>query len=316
MEHGSQRLPTVVLPLSEECDRDECQDIFVYLRPESNGILVESTIMKVIGLKAEVANKIKLIYLANLPGEFISKTRVIEKHYRLKLLFTKKGKSLFTPFMKTQFSQHFGISFEDADILGAFDAMRRLKMSREELFGLWVPEKDLLHVNGQTIKRYHDFFIINYDIPAILHKNIEGTDIAVMIFRTELSAAEFHALITDLVTNLRKEGLVDVKRPFSRVFHYSNGPFEQIRDGLGFLYDKNGNHLPLEKLRFYDYLQKKGLDREHILKTLAYPIFVFNGERAPYHEETIYEASFSQSYAQAYQTLASAKAQLLIGKEI
>lgn len=96
MEHGSQRLPTVVLPLSEECDRDECQDIFVYLRPESNGILVESTIMKVIGLKAEVANKIKLIYLANLPGEFISKTRVIEKHYRLKLLFTKRGK-VFSP---------------------------------------------------------------------------------------------------------------------------------------------------------------------------------------------------------------------------
>jgi hypothetical protein len=313
MSSTRKHLPTVVLPLSEECDRPKCQDIFVYLRPESNGIVVESAIMRAISRRTELNGRIKLVYLANLPGDFLSRSRVIEKHYQLKLLFTRAGGKLFTSSMKEEFSRYFGIPFDKARVAGAFEAMRILGMNREELFDLWVAEKDLLHLNGQTIKRYHNLFIVNYDIPAILQKNSSETDIAVMIFRSELAPEEFHHLITDMVTILRKDGIVDTQRPFSRVFHYSNGPFEQIRDGLGFLYDKNGNHLPLEHIRFYRYLIRSGLTRTEILKVLEYPLFVFGDDEDRHREETIYAATLESSYPEARKVLLSARAQLLLG---
>lgn len=302
----------MVLPLTEDCDRTDCQDIFVYLRPESNGIVVESAIMQAISRRRESAQQVRLVYLANIPGEFISRRRVIEDHYHLKLLFTREGAALFTPFMKERFSRHFGLPFENARIAGAFEAMSILDMDREELFDLWVPEHDLLHLNGQIIKRYHDLFIVNYDIPAIINKNNEETDIAVMIFRTELTPGEFHNLVTDMVTILRRQGIVDARKPFGRVFHYSTSPFEQIRDGFGFLYDGAGNHLPMERIRFFRYLLKAGIREEEIMKVLEFPLFVF-GDDVNSREETICVASFEQSYAQALDTLRSAKAQILIG---
>jgi hypothetical protein len=315
MKDQEKNLPTVVLPLVEDCDQEECQDVFVYLRPESNGILVESAIMRAISRRKEIEGRIKLVYLANIPGSFLSRHRVIENYYRLKLLFSKGGKELFTPYMRTVFSRHFRTPFESAQIVGAFNAMRILSMDREELFSLWVPEQDLLHLCGQTIKRYKNLFIINYDIPAILKKNCDGTDIAVMIFRTEISPEEFHHLITDMVTILRKEGLVDARTPFSRVFHYSNGPFEQLRDGLGFLYDQKGEHLPKEKIRFYRYLLKAGLSSHEIVKSLDYPLYSFGKDGHSYTEETIYAATEDLSYQAAMEKLFSANSQLMIGAE-
>jgi hypothetical protein len=309
------RLPTVVVPLTEDCDREQCQDIFVYLRPESNGVVVESTLMKVISRSRELPQRIRLVYLANIPGDFILRNRIIEDHYHLKLLFSRKGKKLFTPYMADRFTIHFGIPFEEADIIGAFQALRILGLTREELFQLWVPEKDLLHLNGQTIKRYKNHFIINYDIPAILHKNSDATDIAVMIFRTELGSDAFKDLITAMVTALRKEGIVDKHKPFSRVFHHSAGPFEQIRDGLGFLYNSNGEHLPLQKIRFFRFLEKEGLSSEEIKKIIAYPLFHFPGSSGSGMEDTIYNMSSSMTYPEARDVLAEATGQLLIGSD-
>ena len=77
MSSTQKDLPTVVLPLSGECDRPHCQDIFVYLRPESNGIVVESAIMRAISRRKEMEERIRLVYLANLPGGFLSRSRVI-----------------------------------------------------------------------------------------------------------------------------------------------------------------------------------------------------------------------------------------------
>lgn len=309
------RFPTVVVPLIDDCDRKTCQDIFVYLRPESNGIVVESTIMRVVSRNKEIADRIRLVYLANIPGDFIARNRIIERHYHLKLLYSRKGKELFTPYMAEKFSAHFGIPFEKANIIGAFTALKRLGMDREDLFNLWVPEKDLLHLNGQTVKRYKDCFIINYDIPAILHKNNEATDIAVMIFRTDLSSDAFRELITTMVTELRKEGVVDKGKPFSRVFHYSNGPFEQIRDGFGFLYDQQGEHLPLEKIRFYRFLLNRGFSEIEVRKIITFPLFRFPGAYGSDREEIIYNVSMGLSYPEAADVLRSAKGQLLIGTD-
>lgn len=313
MGESNVRLPTVVIPFEADCRSSRCQDVFVYLRPETNGIRVESVMMRTLSQRPQYKDRVHIAYLANLPGDFIQKNRIIEDHYRLKLLFTKRGKQLFTPYMRREFSRYFGVPFEEARIYGAFEAMKKLGYTREELFHLWVPKKDVFHLNGQTIKRCGERdFVINYDIPGILHKNTVSTDVAVMILRTTFDPKELQRMIMDIVEELRREGILDNSKGYSRVFHFSKGPFEQILDAVGFLYDAEGKHIPLSNVHFYTYLLEKGLESHEVSEVLRNPIFRFGKNGRGDFEETIYAATFEQNYEEAYRTLLSAKAQVIL----
>ncbi|MFO7730617.1 MAG: hypothetical protein R6V86_07615 [Spirochaetia bacterium] len=306
------RSPTVVIPFDSECKTELCQDVCVYLRPEANGIQVESAMMRTISTNPRYNENVKLVYLANIPGEFIAKHRIIEQHYRLKISFAKQGKRLFTDYMQQEFSRYYKVSFEEAEILGAFEAMKRLHYTREGLFNLWVPAEDVLHLNGQTIKRVKDLFIVNYDIPAILFKNRTSTDIAVMILRTRLGPGNIHSLMEDMVERLKVGGLLQQSEAFTRVFHFSRSPFEQILDGIGFLYQRDGTHIPLQEIQFYHYLLQQGMSPTEIQQVLHYPIFGFSSEKGKLKEQTVYAASYGMDYKRAYQMLLSAKAQILL----
>mgnify|MGYP006896946479 CR=1 FL=1 len=312
MERTHSRLPTVVVPFDPECGSERCNDVFLYLRPETNGIEVESVMMRALSRSKKYHDKVRLAYLANLPGDFIDSRRIIEEHYRLKLKFTQEGKQLFTPYMKKEFSRYFEEPFEEATVLGAFEAMRYLHCSRDELFNLWVPQRDVFHLNGQTIKKSDGIYIINYDIPAILQKNTSETDVAAMALRTSLPFNEVAEMIAEIVEALRTQGILNQKQAFSRIFHYSKGPFEQILDAVGFLYDGKGRHISLEKLNFYQFLREKGLSNYEIRQILRYPIMSFRSRRRSYYEETIYTATYGCSYENAYRTLCSACGQVLI----
>ncbi len=89
----SKRIPTVVVPFNGLCESSKCQDIFVYLRPESNGIAVESALMRGISLVPDWQNSINLIYLANLPGGFLKAKGVFEEHYNTRIKFAQKVKN-------------------------------------------------------------------------------------------------------------------------------------------------------------------------------------------------------------------------------
>ncbi len=284
----------------------------MYLRPEANGIHVESAMMRTIQTNPHYCENVKLVYLANLPGEFIVHHRIIEQHYRLKLSFAKHGKRLFTEYMQREFSRYFEVPFEEAEILGSFEAMKRLHYSREQLFHLWVPAQDIMHLNGQTIKRVGDIFVVNYDIPAILLKNKMNTDIAVMILRTRLGPDSIHSLMMDMVERLKKDGLLEQSQAFTRLFHFSRSPFEQILDGIGFLYRNDGSHIPLTEIQFYSYLLDRGLTKQEIHQILRYPIFSFSDDKGGRIEQTMYAASYGMDYEAAYQTLLAAKAQILL----
>lgn len=245
------RDPTIVVPFSGACVSPVCQDIFVYLRPESNGVAVESAIMRGISKIPDWQEHINLVYLANLPGDFLNAQGVVEEHYRTRIKFARRGKSLFTPFMRRVFSKYFMVNFEESEVLGSFRALSVLELDEEELFRLWVSEDDMFTINGQTIKRVGKYFIVNSDIPAILHKNNEKTDIAVMIFRTVLWGNDFYDVIQKMTEVLLEEGILHSRSQFSHVFHYSKGPFEQILDAVGFLYDTCRNPSETELQHLY-----------------------------------------------------------------
>lgn len=306
------RLPTVVQPYGGPTRDAGLQDLFVYLRPETNGVKVESVLLSVIRGDPRYRERIALVYLANLPGDFIVQRRVVEHHYATRLHFTRKGKAAFTPSMRRRFEEYFHTGFEEATVLGAFEVVASGRYRWDELFDLWVSPNDLCELNGQTIKRIGDLFVINYDIPALLRKNNGSTDIAVMLFRSSLTYADFRELVRLMGRALVEHGILGERVPLARAFHFSKGPFEQILDALGFLYGERGEHLPILLTSFCDFLMRKGMAVSTILDAVRNPIMHFRNGEGDLVEEDLLVYTFGESYEGAYAKLLTVVAQPLV----
>lgn len=300
MSESADATPKIIIPFTGGCSEESCQDIVVYLRPETNGIQVESALFKV--LKSPFwQNTITLQYLANLPGEFIMRQRIVENHYYTRIDFAAQGAGAFTPAMKNTFTRFFGIPFEKAHVLGAFEALQLLKLTPEQLFQLWVPVYDILEIQGQMVKRTPDnIFIVNYDIPALLHKNHAGTDVAVLMLRTGLSYDQLRPMFDEMRVSLIREGILDPEKPERRVFHYSKGPFEQILDGLGYVYVTPSQPASITDLNFGCYLIDRGVDEAKILNLMKYPIGKVVGENSQEQEQNIFSFTLFDTYEVAY----------------
>ncbi|MEI8095289.1 MAG: hypothetical protein WCG80_13855 [Spirochaetales bacterium] len=263
--------PKIIVPFQRAPDGVACQEIVVYLRPETNGVHAESVLFRVFRTP-EWNDQVKLVHLANLPGEFIQKRQVVEQHYAARIEFAQKGAQAFLPSMRQTFSRFFGIPFEKADLIGAFEALDRLGLTEEELFQLWVPVHDILEIEGQLIKKTADnVFIVNYDIPALLHKNHAGTDVASMVFRTTLGYDAFRPAVDVIRQALIREGLLSADKVERRVFHWSKGPFEQLLDAQGYLYDVRDQPVAFSELAFGRFLLDRGWSVATIEDCLARP---------------------------------------------
>ena len=198
--------PSLLVPYPGPDASGDTIDLFIYLRPETNGVLTESVIMRTIVENPEWKDRMKMVYMANYPGDFIQTRHLIEHHYRVKLSFARSGGKAFTKGMRQVFESYFHTPFDESKVLGAFDAMERIGWDYQKLFAYRVPQEDMLVSLGQNIKRMGDFWIVNYDLPAILHQNNSDTDIAVMVFRLSLSWNEFIAVVDAMGTHLVDSG--------------------------------------------------------------------------------------------------------------
>jgi len=296
--------PTIIIHYPGPSRTPGVQDIFIYLRPESNGIEVEGPLLKSIRDYPAPKDSLKIIYMANIPGSFLIKHRIIEEHYSLKVRFAMHGRDLFTAAMRQAFADYFRIPFSKAEIIGSFEALKRLKLSYEELFHLWLPEKDLFTIHGQTVKRFKGIFIVNYDIPALIHKNNNRTNIFVIILRSFLPYSENHEIMDLTGKSLSKQGLLADHMPLSYILHYSKGPFEQILDGLGYAYTREEKHAALPSLSFFAYLLERGCVREDILDAIHNPIMNFSTESG-IAEKNLLHFTAEKSFKEAYQLFES-----------
>jgi hypothetical protein len=298
------RHPSILIPYPGPTDDPSVEDIAVYLRPEANGVKVESTILGVIHKNPDYRRALQIVYLANLPGDFLVANRVIEEHYALNIRFAKEGKEAFTPSMRMQFERKFGCSFEDSDLIGPFETLDRLSMNEDELFQLWVPPRDFVSINGQSIKRYKNLFIINYDIPALLKRNSMQTDIFSMILRSFLTYKEFHELIDSINLALKGAGIISNPVLYSHVFHYSKGPFEQILDGKGYIYREEDKHIELSELSFFSYLLSKGCSEVQIMEAINNPIMQFR-TNGGVEEKNLMIHTYDDSFEDAFEKFES-----------
>lgn len=248
-------------------------DVFVYLRPESNGVGVESAIMSVVRGCGAPPGSISLVYLANIPGPFIQAHHTVERHYQTRLIFATHGAAALTPPMWRELEQAFGAPLSGSeDIIGAFEALRRFQWSPEELFGVWVDAADVAHVAGQTFKRVGGVVVVNPDIPALLHKNQTGTDIAVMVFRTRLGYGHFFGLIQAMRRELVERKLMEPTVPLARVVHVSRSPIEQLADARDYLMATPTVSVGIEGSSFWGYAIDHGLDGAALRGLVTHPI--------------------------------------------
>lgn len=251
---------------------DGTLDVFVYLRPESNGVAVESTILKAVRACRDDQRDIDLVYMANIPGDYIVSRRIVERHYALRLFFAVAGGRAFTADMQEQFADFYGTAFELQRVIGAFQALRQFGWEPEDLFDLWVEEDDVTRIAGQVIKRYQHQWIVNYDIPALLHKNNAATDIAVMTFRTREGYPHFFQMAREIRTTLVSKGLLKRGMPISRAVHISRSPFEQLLDARDYLVNPDGSPVGFEQSSFAAFLLSRGLSRPEVNGLLDHPI--------------------------------------------
>ena len=301
------RQPTVMIPYPGASQDPDAQDIAVYLRPEANGVRVESAMLKVIRSDPSFRDSFHIIYLANIPGDFIVSGRILEKRYATKIRFALKGGQAFTSSMKQAFEHHFQVTFNASKVVGAFTAMSRLDMSEEELFRIWVPPEDFLLILGQSIKRYRDLFIVNYDIPALLHKNNEQTDSFSLILRTTRPYRDIHQLFLIIGRHLETDNILANPVLYSHVLHYSHGPFEQILDGIGFVYTPEIRHIALEEMTFFRYLLDRGCRRKDILEAIGHPIMSFKTGAGITAEKDLFSYTYENSYEEAFRKFLSRK---------
>ena len=295
--------PQVLIPYSGPAYGKGLQDIFVYMRPETNGVLGESAMVRVVNKCPEYHKNLNLIYLANIPGEYIRANHIVEKHYATKLYFAAQGKQAFTDAMQRTFSEYFKRRFETAQIVGAFEAVESLGFDMQALFSEWVADDDFLTVSGQTIKHTRGYYVVNYDIPLLLHKNNRNTNIAVMLFRTDTPYEYIRHLVELMYAALISSGVIPRNCHISRAFHYSKGPFEQLLDGVNHLFTADKQTAQFEDISFGRYLLDNGVTSERTREIINNPMGIFRDTDGKTTEDTIFNYTQFDDYHTAFEKL-------------
>ena len=319
------------------------QDIFILLRPATNCYQIESIILSVLRSSHYYRKSLWLEYMANLPGTFLSFYNVMNAHYRHRYYFSIHGKASFTSSMRKKFEQRFHRKFDDSNIISPFEALRYLNLNEIELARYWLCTKEGMndYIEGQTVSMVHDhdnkeLFIINCDFPSLMMQHHEGTNCAVLLFRTVLSYQQFYILIREVIHNvfmhvsefadmykhdktlqnyfmLPQEMLL--RGGYKRFFQYSNGPFEQLHDGIDFLYDESGNHIALENMTFAHYLRLHNVDTNELEASLRNPIGLFDVNNT-WEEHSLYSMTYHMNYQQALNVFKTMRSQFITDEKI
>lgn len=297
--------PSILIPYHGASSDTRAEDVFIFMRPDTNGALGEKAVLNAIHCCPEYSTKhMQIAYLANIPSDTIIYRRICEQYYMLKMHFATLGGVLFTPAMRRACSEYFHTEFDPQRFVGAFPALELFSWSMEEMFNLRVDAQDILTLNGQTIKRYKGYFIVNYDIPALIHRYSLQYDIAVICVRMIGASYTYFASLADKMRKgLISEGVITPDSLFGRGFHYSRGPFDQLRDGAYFLVDEHGAPIPLEQLSFSRYLMERDVPLHTLQHLVENPVVTIADDDGGEQEVSIVDHTREYTYADAYSAL-------------
>ncbi len=311
--------PSILIPYQGPGNKGEF-DIFVMMRPSTNGYYAESKIFSHLRSMPGYKKDFTLVYLANLPGEFITSHKLISHYYSNRIYFTRKGKPAFTPFMRIAFENHFNTPFDSARLVSSFEALDMLDMSKKELFNTWVPRDAVCKILGQTIKkiqgsRGEPIFVLNYDIPHLLYMYGAKTNIAVMCFRTCQPYKQFTKYLTQVYYSLRQDrdylqSIGETQTaPLARLFHYSHGPLEEISDAGAFMITHNQEQIALVDTSFGRFLSNHGYSSAEIVHLVKNPLCRCMNVKNNKKEISLFDFTRFASYKSALSTIRAMNSQ-------
>ena len=111
----------------------------------------------------------------------------------------------------------------------------------------------------------------------------------------------FHRLIVEISQALKEEGIITNPIRYSHVFHYSKGPFEQIQDGIGYVYLQGETHIELSQLSFFSYLIGLGCREAEIMEAIRAPIMNFRTEEGKTQEMNLFDYTAECSFEAAHE---------------
>ncbi len=222
----------------------------ISVRPETNKVIYEAAIIHAISPYAAV------VYLASLSGNLINEDAIVAAHYSSQLQFAIEGKKEMAkyPEMIDIFEEKFKVCFETAPIIGAFDAVleHHLAIDFEELFSTIVPEADFIEFYGQTIKKISGYYVLNYDIPAIITRHHANTAMFIIAIRLKDNTHRFsdlHHLIYEGMSKNANTGLIGPQiqqnpplewyNRVRRTYHMSRSHIEAMFDMTDYVFKNN-----------------------------------------------------------------------------
>lgn len=284
----------------------------VYVRPKTNQIKYEKELILGIQQFADI------VYLANLNGKLFIKNALILEHYSTQYNFSIKGKNEISmyPEMIEKIESYFNKNFNEMKIIGAFDAILNLNIDADELFNIIVDEKDFLKLYGQTIKKIKDYYIVNYNIPAIIKKYIPTANVFVVAARLRdpnTNYKEIDQAIFELIKNDKATPIIDEDKlnklkwneKIRRTYHISHNHLTAIFDMLDFVFRTDGEHIELEEIPFANHLMsKKVITREQLLSIKDYSIMYIE-ENGKKRLANIMSEAYNKSYEECEELLKS-----------
>ncbi|MBP7552552.1 MAG: hypothetical protein KA885_03925 [Spirochaetes bacterium] len=224
--------------------------IVIYVRPETNEVHYEKAL--ILGV-SPYANA---VYLANLSGKIFLKNALILDHYASQYRFSiNAGKEIEKyPEMVERFEKHFGVSLDKAKVVGSFDAMPKLDMNADEMFDTIVDQKDFLNFYGQTIKKIKDYYVVNYNIPALVKRYTPDINIFVLAAKSKNPECDFEEINQSIFEQMKqnaKTPIVDEvllkqlkwNEKIKRTYHISKNHIMAMFDMMDFIFKSNGERI-------------------------------------------------------------------------
>lgn len=276
VEKDGEVLATIVMELNAELIKER-PAMAVYVRPETNRIDFEQAIAQAVMPYGEV------IYMANLNGRLFQKRNLMKVHYPSQYYFASAGRAAVAryPEICAAFEVHFGVPFGDAEVYGAFEAVKKLGLSPRELFETFVGNKDFLKIHGQSFKKIGEAYVINYDMPCLMEKHHAGTNIFVMALALNDDTIGFQEVNRKIFEQLKHNSKLEVdenSRPLAwfeqmrRSYHISRNHLMALFDLRDFVCQHEG-FLPFSALPFgRRLLAETGLSEEELAFLKNHPV--------------------------------------------
>jgi hypothetical protein len=286
--------PDILLPYPEEedglTDRPERSAYaVVYVRPETNTILYERAIVSGIRKRGD-----KVIFTANINGSLFLRDRILEEHYASQFRFAADPREELAryPEIASRVEAHFGVRADGASILGAFEAVSRLGVPEETLFGSFMPDAEFLTCWGQQFKRFGGAVVVNPHLPAILKRYTPSANVFVVAVRSKDGAPDF---FTGLNRGIYEEITARVETPVlhgstleplawqekvRRTYHISRTHLMALFDMAAFVYRQDGSRLAPEAAPLGRELVRRDAATPDLLRVLMHRPLVYTGSGA------------------------------------